>query len=76
MVETVEALLEERGDEKLWGSMVKQTMKRRFPGFSETALGYRTFRHMLEDAQKHKMLQLQRDEKSGQYMVRLPGGEE
>jgi hypothetical protein len=76
MLETVEALLAERGDEKLWGSMVKQTMKRRFPGFSETALGYRTFRHMLEDAQKHKLLQLLRDEKSGQYMVRLPGGEE
>lgn len=76
MLETVEALLEERGDEKIWGSMVKQTMKRRFPGFSETALGYRTFRHMLEDAQKHKLLALVRDEKSGQYMVRLPGGEE
>jgi uncharacterized LabA/DUF88 family protein len=76
MLETVEALLEERGDEKLWGSMVKQTMKRRFPGFSETALGYRTFRHMLEDAQKHKLLQLQRDDKSGQYMVRLPGNDE
>ena len=73
MMETIEALLVERGEEeKLWGSMVKQTMKRRRPGFTETAYGYRSFREMLEDAQKHHLLQIQRDEKSGQYMVRLP----
>ncbi|WP_151447831.1 NYN domain-containing protein [Lacisediminimonas profundi] len=77
MMETIEALLEERGEEeKLWGSMVKQTMKRRKPGFTESAYGYRSFRQMLEDAQKHNLLQIQRDEKSGQYMVRLPSNDE
>ncbi|MDB5798286.1 MAG: hypothetical protein JWP36_2188 [Paucimonas sp.] len=77
MMETIEALIEERGEEeKLWGSMVKQTMKRRRPGFNETAYGYRSFRQMLEDAQKHNLLHIQRDDKSGQYMVRLPSGEE
>ncbi len=77
MMETIEALLEERGEEeKLWGSMVKQTMKRRRPGFTESTYGYRSFRQMLEDAQKNNLLQIQRDEKSGQYMVRLPASEE
>jgi uncharacterized LabA/DUF88 family protein len=77
MMETIEALLEERGEEeKLWGSMVKQTMKRRRPGFTESTYGYRSFREMLEDAQKRNLLQIQRDEKSGQYMLRLPASEE
>jgi uncharacterized LabA/DUF88 family protein len=77
IVETIEALIEERGEEdKLWGSMVKQTMKRRRPGFNESAYGYRSFRQMLEDAQKHQMLTLYRDEKTGQYMIRLPTQEE
>ncbi len=29
----------------------------------------------MEDAQQHKLLVLQRDEKSGQYMIRLPASE-
>lgn len=76
-VETVEALIEERGgDEKIWGSMVKQTMKRRRPGFNEAAYGYRSFRALIEDAQKRHLLVLVPDEKTGQYAVRLPVGEE
>ena len=76
-VETVEALIEERGgDEKIWGSMVKQTMKRRRPGFNEAAYGYRSFRALIEDAQKRHLLVLVSDEKTGQYVVRLPAGEE
>ena len=72
LVETIEALITERGEEKMWGSMVKQTMKRRKPGFTESAYGYRSFREMVEDAQKHNMLQIVRDEKPGQYTIRLP----
>ena len=76
-VETVEALIEERGgDEKIWGSMVKQTMKRRRPGFNEAAYGYRSFRALIEDAQKRGLLVLVPDEKTGQYAVRLSAGEE
>jgi uncharacterized LabA/DUF88 family protein len=76
-VETVEALIDERGgDEKIWGSMVKQTMKRRRPGFNEAAYGYRSFRALIEDAQKRHLLVLVPDEKTGQYTVRLPAGEE
>jgi uncharacterized protein (TIGR00288 family) len=76
LVETVEGLISERGsDEKLWGSMVKPTMQRRKPGFTETYYGYRSFKELMEDAQKHKLVVLVRDEKSGQYMIRLPAGE-
>jgi uncharacterized protein (TIGR00288 family) len=73
LVETVEGLISERGsDEKLWGSMVKTTMQRRRPGFNETFYGYRSFRELMEDAQKHKLVMLVKDEKSGQYTIRLP----
>ncbi|BBI98436.1 hypothetical protein FGKAn22_01290 [Ferrigenium kumadai] len=72
LVETVEGLISERGsDEKLWGSMVKTTMQRRRPGFNESFYGYRSFRELMEDAQKHKLVALVRDEKSGQYTIRL-----
>src|SRR3990172_2447688 len=76
IVETVEALITERGsDEKIWGSMVKTTMQRRKPGFTESSYGYRSFKELVEDAQKHKLLMAVRDEKSGQYTIRLPAAE-
>lgn len=76
IVETIDALIAERGEEKMWGSMVKQTMKRRKPGFTESFYGYRSFREMVEDAQKHKLLVIVRDEKPGQYTIRLPQTDE
>jgi len=76
LVETVEGLISERGsDEKIWGSMVKTTMQRRRPGFNESFYGYRSFRELMEDTQKHKLLALMRDEKSGQYTIRLPAAD-
>jgi len=76
IVETVEALIAERGsDEKIWGSMVKTTMQRRKPGFTESSYGYRSFKELVEDAQKHKLLTVVRDEKSGQYTIRLPAAD-
>ena len=71
VVSTVEDLFEERGeDEKVWGSMVKQMIKRRKPGFNETYHGFRSFSALLEEAQSRKLLDLERDEKSGGYVVR------
>ena len=73
LIETVEALITERGsDEKIWGSNVKQTMKRRKPGFNESSYGYRSFKELVEDAEKRKLLTITRDDKSGQYTIRLP----
>ena len=71
VMETVEDLFKERGEEdKVWGSMVKQALKRRKPGFSETYHGFRSFGQLLEEAEKRKMLELQRDEKSGGYVIK------
>ncbi len=71
VLETVEDLFKERGaEEKVWGSMVKQALKRRKPGFSENYHGFRTFGKLLEEAQTRKLLKLEYDEKSGGYIVR------
>jgi uncharacterized protein (TIGR00288 family) len=75
-VETIEALIAERGDEeRIWGSMVKQALRRRKPGFNESFYGYGSFNELLEDAAAHGMLLLERDEKSGGYRVRLAAAE-
>ena len=68
---TTEALSAERGaEEKIWGSMVKQALKRRNPGFSESYYGFRSFNQLLEEAAARNLLVLERDEKSGGYIVR------
>jgi len=72
VLETVEALITERGaDDKIWGSMVKQTLKRRRPGFAESYYGFRSFNDLLEDARDRGLLALDHDEKSGGYVIRL-----
>ncbi|HET6630306.1 MAG TPA: NYN domain-containing protein [Woeseiaceae bacterium] len=71
VLETVEALYAERGDStKIWGSMVKQALKRRRPGFNESSWGFRSFSELLEEAQDRNLLQLELDEKSGGYVIR------
>jgi uncharacterized protein (TIGR00288 family) len=72
IVETLEALIEERGgSEPIWGSMIKQAIKRRQPGFNERFYGFRSFNDMLSDAEKRGLLKLRPDEKSGGYTVRV-----
>jgi uncharacterized protein (TIGR00288 family) len=71
VLDTLEALVDERGeDETIWGSMVKQALKRRKPGFNETYYGFRSFNQLLEEARSRGLLDLERDEKSGGYVVR------
>jgi uncharacterized protein (TIGR00288 family) len=71
VVETYEALVEERGEgENIWGSMIKQTLKRRKPGFSESYYGFRSFGQLLEEAGARGILDLERDEKSGGYIIK------
>ncbi len=63
-------LLEERsGREQVWGSHVKQTLKRRRPDFSERAYGFRSFNQMLEEARDRGWLDLRFDERSGGYII-------
>lgn len=67
---TYEALLEERGEEeRIWGSMIKQTLKRQKPGFAESYYGFRSFGELLEEAEAQGLVQLQRDQKSGGFIV-------
>src|SRR5216110_395902 len=77
MLETLNALTAERGeDERIWGSMIKQALKRRKPGFNESYYGFRSFNTLLEEAARRDELSLERDEKSGGYIVRLAAAEE
>jgi hypothetical protein len=71
MLSTLEALMAERdADERIWGSMVKQALKRRNPGFNESYYGFHGFSELLEEAEKKGLIKLEADEKSGGYVVR------
>ena len=71
LVETLTALIAERGEgERIWGSMVKQALKRRKPGFNESYYGFRTFSDLLEEAEKKALIKLEPDEKSGGHILR------
>ncbi len=75
VAETVEAMIEVRGEEdRIWGSMVKQAIKRRRPGFNERYHGFRSFNALLEEAEDRGLIQLTADEKSGGYLVRAGNG--
>ncbi len=72
---TIEDLAEDREeDEKIWGSMIKQALKRQRPGFNETYHGFRSFSQLLEEAEARKLIELEKDEKSGGYVVRTVAG--
>ncbi len=71
VVETYEALVEGRGEgNKIWGSMIKQTLKRRKPGFSESYYGFRSFSALLEEAGARGIFELESDEKSGGFIIK------
>jgi uncharacterized protein (TIGR00288 family) len=70
VMETAEALYAERDDrDKLWGSMVKQALKRRRPGFNERYYGVRSFSDLLKEAEKRGLIALSLDERSGGYLI-------
>jgi uncharacterized protein (TIGR00288 family) len=71
VMETIEALFGERGaEEKIWGSMVKQALKRRQPGFNESYYGFRSFSRLLEEAASRGLIEVEEDEKSGGVIIR------
>jgi uncharacterized protein (TIGR00288 family) len=69
VLETAEALIEERGD-RVFGSMIKQTLKRRNPGFNESYYGFRSFSALLEEAEARGLVGIDMDERSGGYVIR------
>lgn len=72
VVDTLQAITAERSeDERIWGSMVKQAIKRRKPGFNERAYGFKSFNDLLVAAQDKGLLRLTADAKSGGFTVKL-----
>jgi len=67
LLEAVAAL--QRENRELWASLVKDTMKRKQPQFNEEYHGYPTFGRMLEDAEKHDLIKLRKDPRSGTYVI-------
>jgi len=68
---TVEALSTERGaEEKIWGSMVKQALKRRHPGFNESYYGFRSFGKLLDELEARQLITLEHDDKSGGVIIK------
>jgi hypothetical protein len=68
IVATVASL--ESDYQTIWGSLVKQTVKRVYPGFNESYYGYRNFSDLLEDVAKEGLIKLELDEQRGNYRVR------
>lgn len=68
VIEAVRSLMEQDRD-RIWGSMIKQTIQRSEPSFSEGAYGYSAFSDLLEDAESCDIIRLERDERSGGYVV-------
>jgi uncharacterized protein (TIGR00288 family) len=68
---TIEALSDDRDEnDKVWGSMIKQAIKRQRPGFNESYHGFRSFSELLEEARARRLIDLEKDEKSGGYIVK------
>jgi uncharacterized protein (TIGR00288 family) len=68
LIEAILALTRENKD-VLWGSMIKQTMQRKRPSFSEGYYGYSAFSDLLEDAERKSIVKLKKDQRSGSYIV-------
>jgi hypothetical protein len=75
VVETLEALAEERDEgDRIWGSMIKDALRRRKPGFNERYYGFRSFAKLLDEAEARGLIAQTRDEKSGGSVVRPVAG--
>ncbi len=73
--EAAERLLEvlhsvEQDYDTVWGSLLKQVIRRVYPGFNEGYYGYRSFSDFLEDVKARGLIDLEYDERRGNYIVR------
>lgn len=68
VLDTVETLFKQK-DGAVHGSQVKQVIRRKRPQFDESYYGYRTFNGLLEDMRERLLLSLDRDEKSGGFVI-------
>jgi uncharacterized protein (TIGR00288 family) len=73
--EAVEHVLEvvhsvEQDYDPLWGSTLKQAIRRVYPGFNENYYGYGSFSQLLEDLKAKGLIDIEYDESRGNYKVR------
>lgn len=64
----------EQDYDQLWGSMLKQAIRRVYPGFNEGYYGYRSFSDLLEDLKAQDLIELEYDESRRNYLVRRHKG--
>jgi uncharacterized protein (TIGR00288 family) len=74
VLDAMEALRRE-DKEILWSSMVKQTIKRKQPSFSEATYGYGSFSELVEDGARMGLFRITKDERSGSYVMTEGAGE-
>lgn len=60
----------EQDYDPLWGSTLKQAIRRIYPGFNEGYYGYASFSDLLEEMKSKKVVALEYDESRGNYKVR------
>jgi len=69
MLDTVESLSQDY--DAVWGSMIKQALRRVHPDFNEVNAGYRNFAELLKEAEREGCVRLEYDERRGNYKVDL-----
>jgi len=69
MLEIVENLSKDY--DAVWGSMIKQALRRVYPDFNEASAGYRNFAELLQEAEREGCVRLEYDERRGNYRVEL-----
>lgn len=68
VVEVLQSI--EQDYDPLWGSMLKQAIRRVYPGFNESYYGYGSFSDLLEDLEAKKLVKLNYDEDRRNFRVR------
>jgi uncharacterized protein (TIGR00288 family) len=61
----------EQDYDPLWGSTLKQAIRRVYPGFSEDYYGYGCFTDLLKDLQGQHLIDVEYDQNRGNYKVRM-----
>lgn len=64
----------EQDYDPLWGSTLKQAIRRVYPGFNEGYYGYDSFSDLLEDLKQKGLIALDYDPSRGNYQVRRRKG--
>lgn len=67
VVEVLQSI--EQDYDPLWGSTLKQAIRRVYPGFSEGYYGYGSFSDLLEDLQANALIDVEYDQSRGNYKV-------